>query len=626
MYDRNPIFPKNMLESNEMDRPIGFSFDKADSLRTLLILCDPDGCVIDANQASLNSLGLTRETLLKRPLWTLPWWNDHPEQITYLHEFVRSRLKNEIHLEQRGLDDKSRSFILSIQPDGNFLGEGQEIVHEHSPHSIRQNLTPLTAHLQALKDCLSDPIFFKDTMGFYLSCNKAFAATLGRTELDIIGKTDFDLLDQKTASFFHQGDLRALKTGQPERHERCITSPDGHKMFIETVKTRVETADGQPLGVVGVSRDITERIMTHERLRILSQAVEQSPVAIVITDPEGEVEFVNPRFCQNTGFESSEIVGHTPRLLCGKDAILEDQEVLWKEMRERRSSWSAQFANCRKDGSIFWEETAVSPVYDTADQIIHFVIIKRDITEQRNHEESMRQAVEHMTETNTQLERFTYLASHDLQEPLRTIVNFSQLLCRHSNGNLDDEEKEFLDFIVEAASHMRALISDLLSYARLAHEDRPFVPTSAEAACEAAMHNLRGSIMESHASIEIGSLPIVSADKIQLMQLFQNLLSNALKFHRPEVTPRVFITAVEETDHWIFSVTDNGIGIEDTAQDIFEAFRRLHPRNIYPGTGIGLANCRRIVERHGGRIWMESQVGKGTTFRFTLPKIPPVQG
>jgi NO-binding membrane sensor protein with MHYT domain/nitrogen-specific signal transduction histidine kinase len=238
--------------------------------------------------------------------------------------------------------------------------------------------------------------------------------------------------------------------------------------------------------------------------------------------------------------------------------------------------------------------------------------------------ELAKQALQHKSEelgrSNAELEQFAYVASHDLQEPLRMVASYTQLLARRYRGKLDSDADEFIGFAVDGATRMQTLIRDLLSYSRVMTQGGSFRPVDARLAFDTARQNLQHSIEEAGASVSVGNLPTVHADATQLTQLFQNLIGNALKYCRERV-PEVRVDAKPADKAWLFSVQDNGIGIEPQYfERIFQMFQRLHTREEYSGTGIGLAICRRIVERHGGRIWVESQPGRGSTFLFAIPR------
>ncbi len=232
----------------------------------------------------------------------------------------------------------------------------------------------------------------------------------------------------------------------------------------------------------------------------------------------------------------------------------------------------------------------------------------------------LRERNQDLARSNGDLEQFAYVASHDLQEPLRMVASYTQLLGRRYAGKLDQDADQFIHFAVDGATRMQTLINDLLLYSRVGRKEKSFAGVDCEQVMDRAVANLQSAIQESGSQIQRDPLPVVQGDELQLQQLFQNLLSNAIKYRNPDEPPRVYVQAIQQGSLWEFAVRDNGIGIAPRHHDrIFQIFQRLHTRQESSGTGIGLAICRKIVERHGGRIWVESEVGEGSTFRFTLP-------
>jgi signal transduction histidine kinase len=233
--------------------------------------------------------------------------------------------------------------------------------------------------------------------------------------------------------------------------------------------------------------------------------------------------------------------------------------------------------------------------------------------------EQLQESRAEFSRSNAELEQFAYVASHDLQEPLRMVTAYMQLLAQHSQAQLDAQAQEYMGYAVEGAERMRTLIDDLLAYSRVGTRGKPLNPTDSATLLHQALQNLQVQVTETGAVVTSDSLPTVCVDQSQLGMLWQNLLSNAIKFHGPE-PPHIHVSARQQGDEWVFSVRDNGIGLDPTqAERIFVVFQRLHTRQEYPGTGIGLAICKKIVERHGGRIWVESAPEQGATFYFTLP-------
>jgi signal transduction histidine kinase len=246
--------------------------------------------------------------------------------------------------------------------------------------------------------------------------------------------------------------------------------------------------------------------------------------------------------------------------------------------------------------------------------------LEQEIAERKETEEELKKISAELTRSNADLQHFAYAASHDLQEPLRVIEGFIKLLEKRYADKLDTKAKEFIGYTVEGVNRMRALIKDLLDYSRTGTIEMNLKPTNFSDAVERAVFSLKAAAEETGATITCDTLPTISADIVQMSRLFQNLLGNAIKF-RGEKAPDIHISAEKNENGWTFSVRDNGIGIDpENAERIFSVFQRLHTKEEYPGTGIGLAVCKRIVERHGGKIWVKSEKGKGATFCFTIPE------
>ncbi|HEU4442689.1 MAG TPA: ATP-binding protein, partial [Burkholderiales bacterium] len=240
--------------------------------------------------------------------------------------------------------------------------------------------------------------------------------------------------------------------------------------------------------------------------------------------------------------------------------------------------------------------------------------------ERKSSEAALHAAHEELKRSNAELEQFAYVASHDLQEPLRMVASYTQLLGRRYEGKLDKDAHEFMSYIVDGATRMKQLIEDLLAYSRVGTKGQDFKPVALEAPLRRALFNLRAGIEEAGAAVTYDPLPTVQGDEVQLGQLLQNLIANSLKF-RSNSVPRIHIAVSEKNSEVEIEVRDNGIGIEPQYYErIFMVFQRLFNKGEYPGTGIGLAICKKVVERHGGRIWVESRPGDGTSFYFTLPK------
>jgi signal transduction histidine kinase len=245
--------------------------------------------------------------------------------------------------------------------------------------------------------------------------------------------------------------------------------------------------------------------------------------------------------------------------------------------------------------------------------------VSREIAERQRAEKELKETLGELARSNAELEQFAYVASHDLQEPLRMVSSYVQLLARRYQGKLDADADEFIGFAVDGANRMQGLINDLLMYSRVGTKGKPFETTDCNRVLSEALLNLSAATEESGAVITNDNLPTVMADKTQMVQLIQNLVANAIKFRNKD-HPCIHVSSEQKNGTWVFSVSDNGIGIDSEYYDrIFAIFQRLHGKTEYPGTGIGLSVCKRIVERHGGRIWVDSESGKGSRFYFTVP-------
>ncbi|MGB9004802.1 MAG: ATP-binding protein [Candidatus Aminicenantales bacterium] len=339
---------------------------------------------------------------------------------------------------------------------------------------------------------------------------------------------------------------------------------------------------------------------------------------ILIAVGQGTYAYANKRASEITGFGAAEVLKTGIRDLIHPDEVKKVMERYKKRLAGEPAPPRYETIIIRQDGkSVPIELSASKTVWhgQPAD-----LFIFRDITERREAEANLDKTISELARSNKELEQFAYIASHDLQEPLRMVASFTQLLAERYKDQLDEKAKKYIDYAVDGAVRMQRLINDLLTYSRVGTRGKPPEPADSNSVLGEAIKNLAAMIEENRAVITNDELPTVLADASQLVQVFQNLLANSIKF-RGKDNPRIHVSAQDHGREWIFSIRDNGIGIDPQYADrVFLIFQRLHTKEEYPGTGIGLAICRRIVERHGGKIWFESKPGKGSTFFFTLPK------
>jgi len=356
--------------------------------------------------------------------------------------------------------------------------------------------------------------------------------------------------------------------------------------------------------------------------QIFETIVQNITEPVLFIDKDFEILWANKAFQEQTGYKIEEIIGnHCYRLTHHSETPCQLPNHLCPiaEVKKTGKTATVTHTHFDKEGNELFVEIMVYPVKDNKGKIIQFVYIYRDITERKRAEEALKQMSNELARSNADLKQFAYIVSHDLKEPLLTVEGFVKLLARRYKGKLDVKADEFIEYIAEGVRRMQVLIKDLLEYSQVGTKGEKFKSTDCSFVVDKAIDNLQAVIEESNAVVTYDELPTIMADTSQMISLFQNLIGNAIKF-RSEEAPRVHISAERKGDEWVFSIQDNGIGIDlKNAERIFVVFQRLHNKDEYPGTGIGLAICKKIVERHGGHIWIESEIGKSSTFYFTIP-------
>ena len=356
-------------------------------------------------------------------------------------------------------------------------------------------------------------------------------------------------------------------------------------------------------------------IESRERFSLVVQNVKD--YAIFFVDAMGNIQSWNEGAQRIKGYTKDEIIGqHLSKFYTPIDIQNGVPEYNLKMAREM-GHYETQGWRVRKDGSIFWVEAVYTAIYNNNGELTGFSKIARDVTDMRNAKIELENKAKELERSNAELEQFAYVASHDLQEPLRTVSSYVQLIADRYKDKLDKDANEFIDFAVDGSNRMRLLINSLLEYSRV-NKIKPFEWVEPVEIIEDVLQDIKDKVAESGAIVKYAKLPKIYADPVLIGQLFQNLIGNAIKF-RDGKPPEVKITGKRQDGEVLFSVEDNGIGIKSEYDDkIFIIFQRLNSREKYPGTGIGLSICKKIVERHGGRIWVESEPGKGATFYFTI--------
>ncbi len=512
-------------------------------------------------------------------------------------------------------DVESARFFMGNRTICRMLGRDREELEHMSVPDIHP-LESLPEVMDAFERQARGELLVATDLPVLRADGSAFYADITSAPIEVMGKSYVmgifsDVTDRKQAQ-------EALQQAHDELEKR-----------VKQRTRALEKANRKLKSEMHERKEAERRVRQQEEY--FRSLIENSSDAIAIMDADGTILYESPSVERILGYRPDELVGRNVVEYVHGDASQEVASVratilgtpgqpvgpVEMSIRHRDRSWRT--VECMLHNLL--DEPKVGGV----------IVNYRDVTERREAEDDLRETLTELQRSNDELEQFAYVASHDLQEPLRMVSNYVELLEMDYKGKLSEDADEYIDFITDGTRRMFKLIDDLLAFSRVRTKAQPFEPTDVNHVLEDVLENLRTSIEEAQAEVTSGDMPTVTADACQVAQVFQNLISNAIKF-RGERPPRIEISAQREKgrrgkdgaesskDHWVFSVRDNGIGLDpEYAEKIFVIFQRLHSQEEYPGTGIGLAVCKKIVERHGGRIWVESDPGEGSVFHFTIP-------
>ncbi len=557
---------------------------------------------------------------------------------------LRARLLRPLHEVQRQLRALAKGRVdIELPPPlrNDEMGEMQAALAVFRDSVIErqrfaEELSQQSERLATLINAMPDFVCFKDGDGRWLIVNDHGRSLFDLDDIDYLGKTDAELstLSKNCCQSLcgcADTDRRAWQKGTPARGEEVVIGSDGRTYFFDVIKVPLFRPDGTRTGLVVVGRDITDRRRIEAALARLSRQneliLEAAGEGIIGVDADGLTIFANPAAARMTGWEVDDLLGrshhgivhHTradgtpnPESECPVSLTLADGQP---RLAADELFW-------RKDGTSFAVEFTADAMAENG-FVRGAVIVFRDIGDRKRAQGEIDALLADLTRSNADLEQFAYAVSHDLQEPLRMVATYLQLLSRRYQGRLDSDADEFIEFAVDGAKRMSLLINGLLEFARVGTRGKQPQPLDLGVPLRLAMDNLTPAIQESGAEVTVETeLPMVTGDDTQLTSLFQNLLGNAIKYARAGVAPEIRIAAqAGPAGTWTVTVTDNGVGIPAADRDrAFGVFQRLGARPDASGTGMGLAISKRIVERLGGRIWIEDADGGGCCFAFTLPK------
>jgi PAS domain S-box-containing protein len=490
-----------------------------------------------------------------------------------------------------------------------------------------KHLAQMEARYRGLLEAAPDAMVVVNQAGKIVLLNVQAEKRFGYRRDELLGQKVKNIIPEGFAERLIADDTRtaaeALEQQIGTGLELIGRRKDGSEFPIEIMLSPLQSTEG--ILVTAAIRDITERKrvedtlrQNEERFRLIVSNVKD--YANIMLDTEGLIVSWNQGAERIKGYRAEEIIGQHFSRFYGAEDLRNGVPARELQQAIDTGRFEGEGWRVRKDGSRFLANIVITALRDEKGRLRGFGKITRDITERRQAEEALMKTMTELKRSNEELGQFAYVASHDLQEPLRMVASYTQLLAQRYKGHLDSDADEFIGYAVDGCNRMQRLIQDLLSYSRAGTNIGTLRKIPVEKALEEAMANLQVAIKESGAVVTHDSLPVIMTDDAQLVQLFQNLIGNAIKYHGTEA-PRVQVSATNNAgNEWIFSVRDNGLGIEPQYfERIFVLFQRLHGQKEFEGTGIGLAMCKKIVDRLGGRIWVDSQPKHGSTFFFALP-------
>ncbi|MGB5961842.1 MAG: PAS domain S-box protein [Coleofasciculaceae cyanobacterium] len=586
----------------------------------LLSITGENGYWQRLNPAWESLLGYSTQELLATPQIDFVHPDDQASTLAELEKLTQGIGKTQFQNRYR-CKNGSYCYLawkVAICPTSRRLYGTAREISQPSEEQLKIALSYSEKRYQALIAATAEMIWHTNAEGEFLKPSKWNAFT-GQTNEAMQGWGWLEAVHVEDQAQTKKAWLNAVAEGSLYQIEHRLRRYDGKYRDMSIRAVPIRDADGIQEWL-GICTDITKYKQAESALiqngEMFCFLLEHTPVAIAMFDKEMKYQLVSRRFLENYNLDYSNIVGKTHY------DVFPQLPASWQKIHQRCLQGASE--QCEEDlfvgidGQQHWEKWEIRPWTNSNGEISGVILVTEVITEQKQAKEQLQQLNQKLLQSNRDLEQFAYVASHDLQEPLRAIISFTQLFARKYQGNLDDQADKYIKYIVDGAARMQQLIEDLLDFSRIGTHGKDLLPIDLEMIIAQVCNNLKVAISQSQVEITHQPLPMVMGDQTQLVQLFQNLLANAIKFRQLE-TPKVEINVIQEDDKCLISISDNGIGIAaEYFERIFVIFQRLHSRKEYPGTGIGLAVCQKIVERHGGKIWLESTLGVGTTFYFTL--------
>jgi PAS domain S-box-containing protein len=618
--DGHPLFIQDVTEANTPDTLFGVAPETNAFMRAETL-----------DVAGRYWRVTTSSTLSQMPLWWISWLVLISGLVftalivVGLVNLIRRREVVEMLVEQRTADLRILSSTVANSNDVFIITQANELNEEHGGPQITY-------------------------------VNEAFTRLTGYSSEEALGNTPRMLQGRNTDRNELDKIRSALEKGETYIGELINYSKDGEEYWIDLNISPLKDQKGNITHYASVERDITgrkqaqqEREKTRKELEQLIEKIYESNELndaimsssdhlIIVTDPNGLTTFVNQAAEKGLGYQSAEVVGvHSPALWHDGNEVVQRASVLSTELgksvepgfdvftlkTQQGGRDTQDWTITRKNGTSFIGSLTVTCIRNSYGEITGYLGVIEDITERKAAEKEREGLIDKLVDSNEELERFAFVCSHDLQEPLRMIRSFSEKLQTHIADTLEHDEKgkKYLHFVTDGAVRAQALVVDILAYSSIGTDTQLLEDVVGEDLINVVKDNMQNVLLENGGGITCDPLPILRGNKTQLFQLFQNLINNGMKYRKLDTPPKVHVSVKDAGDCWQFAIKDNGIGMEQRhLKKIFEVFQRLHRKSQYAGTGVGLSICKKVVERHGGIIWVESEKGVGSTFYFTLLK------
>jgi PAS domain S-box-containing protein len=611
----------------------------------MISLLDADGRILSSNKPSLDFVKEKEQDIVGKTMWEA--FPALAEKAQFVSKAITNAQQGQFFRGTatfpRGKENEV-TLDISFKPIFDTENKVKYIVAEARDISdfvqIKKESEHKERRFKHLIENSSDIISLLNAEGTILYKSNSIQQILGYDPESLFGKSAFELMHPddigQVAETFNNL-VQQERSNETAEIEFRYKAKDGNWHWIQaTASNLLHNPDIQ--AIVVNSRDISERKRTREALEsseaVFRNLYENSPIGVVMSTLDGRIIKANPAFCDMLGYSVAELEGRKIADFSFQDDMKLEKQMADKIWSRKINKFSIEKRYYRKDGSIIWGNLSISVIPNERNEIQHIIGMLEDITEKKNAalqlieaNNTLERKVEERTaallESNEELSRFAYAASHDLKQPLRTISSFAKLLNRRYSNQLDDAAKEYIDFIVSGANNMNDLINSLLEYAKFSsNKETQFENHIFEDIVAVVKQNLHRQIRENKVTLIFGDLaqevPMIT---VKMIQLLQNLISNAIKFRSKTRNSVIEIDLKDKGCEWLISIKDNGIGIaEQYLQEIFQLFRKLHNQTEYQGSGIGLATCKKIVEQHGGKIWVNSTEGEGSTFFFTVSK------